>query len=265
MWSENGDELATGETATIANLDAGIHIIELVVTDGDGATDTDSLIVEVEAIAVNLPPEPDAGRTQTLTEGDILTLDGSGSIDRDGTIESYEWTESGQPFASGEIAIVEDLPEGDYLITLTVTDDVGDTGTDRLQVFVEAAEEPNAPPQADAGDDQMLVEGDVLVLDGRNSSDAEGLIASFEWFDGATSIAIGETAMVSGLAADDYVIRLEVTDSEGLMDTDTLAVSIVAAPIIVENELPEAELEMGDDVGGADSNTVVEELTVEEA
>ena len=47
-WSKDGSQIATGETPTV-DLDVGSHTITLTVTDDEGATDNDDLVITVEA------------------------------------------------------------------------------------------------------------------------------------------------------------------------------------------------------------------------
>ena len=54
----------------------------------------------------NLPPLADAGSDQAVPDNDrngteLVTLDGSASSDRDGSIVSYEWREGNTPIATG--------------------------------------------------------------------------------------------------------------------------------------------------------------------
>ena len=69
----------------VTGLVQGVYQFQLQVTDNNGATATDVIIITVNA-AANIPPVADAGLDQTITlPVNIVTLSGSGS-DADGTI-----------------------------------------------------------------------------------------------------------------------------------------------------------------------------------
>lgn len=76
-------------------------------------------------------PWADAGPDRQVNAGAggtaSVTLDGSGSMDPDGTIISYAWSQNGTPLASGVRPTVN-LPLGTNVVVLTVTDDQGGTG-----------------------------------------------------------------------------------------------------------------------------------------
>ena len=91
----------------------------------------------------NLPPLADAGSDQTVPDNDrdgteLVTLDGSASSDRDGSIVSYEWREGNTPIATGATPAVW-LSVGTHTLTLEVTDDDGDSATDSVVVAVNPA------------------------------------------------------------------------------------------------------------------------------
>ncbi|MHC4727549.1 MAG: leucine-rich repeat domain-containing protein [Planctomycetota bacterium] len=67
-----------------------------------------------------------------------VTLDGSGSADSDGTIQSYVWTEGGIQIATGQAPTIT-LAVGIHDIKLTVTDDDGDTDTDTVTITINSA------------------------------------------------------------------------------------------------------------------------------
>jgi hypothetical protein len=94
-------------------------------------------------------PIANAGPEQTVPDSDnsgteLVTLDGSGSTDSDGTIVSYSWSTNSAVLATGVSPQVS-LPVGVHTVTLTVTDDDG--VTDRDDVIITVIE-PIATPSA---------------------------------------------------------------------------------------------------------------------
>ena len=65
---------------------------KLTVTDNRSATAED-----VRVVHVNGPPVADAGPDQQATPGVIVLLDGTGSVDGDGTISKYQWVQTSGP------------------------------------------------------------------------------------------------------------------------------------------------------------------------
>jgi len=96
----------------------------------------------------NVAPTANAGVDQNVedTEGngtEEVLLDGSGSFDPDGAIDSFEWSEGGIPIGSGE-TLVYTFATGEHTITLTVLDDEGAQDTDDVSIVVHA-------PSSDGG------------------------------------------------------------------------------------------------------------------
>ncbi|MEO1049113.1 MAG: PKD domain-containing protein [Bacteroidota bacterium] len=77
--------------ATLSNFEAGTYTLELEVTDNNGLSDKDTVLVNV-SVANNAAPVADAGADQTVSVGQTVTLDGLSSYDPDGTITSYQWS-----------------------------------------------------------------------------------------------------------------------------------------------------------------------------
>src|SRR4029078_13552034 len=111
----------------------------------------------------NQPPVANAGSDQTITlPTNSVSLSGSGS-DPDGTISSYQWTQTSGPsqaniVSSGSAStLVNTLVQGSYVFTLKVTDDKGATATSNVTITVnQAPPPPNQPPVANAGSDQTI-------------------------------------------------------------------------------------------------------------
>lgn len=94
----------------------------------------------------NADPISDAGADQTINlPTSSVTVNGSGSSDPDGTITTYAWTRISGPntptitTASNVSTSITGLIAGVYVFRLTVTDNLGATDTDDVQITVNAA------------------------------------------------------------------------------------------------------------------------------
>ena len=126
-------------------------VFQLTVTDDGGATAADET-----AVTVNARPTADAGADQTVDEHQRVQLTGKGE-DRDGTLESYGWTQlSGPPVELDDpsaASIGFDAPsyvdgESELVFRLTVTDNRGSTASDETTVSVSAREQEADDPFA---------------------------------------------------------------------------------------------------------------------
>ncbi len=83
-----------------------------------------------------VPPVADAGADRVVLPGQTVELDGSGSYDPDGTIESWRW-QTPDGVLEGERTVWTPSEPGVVEIELTVTDDVGLTASDGVTVEVD--------------------------------------------------------------------------------------------------------------------------------
>ena len=117
-------------------------VFELTVTDGDGDSATDSVVITAKSDD-NMPPLADAGSDQTATVRATVTLDGSLSSDPDAEdVLTYEWTQT-----SGTTVTLSDSTAAQPTFTapdapatlvfkLTVRDGRGGIATDSTVVTV---------------------------------------------------------------------------------------------------------------------------------
>jgi hypothetical protein len=195
-----------------------------------------------ENCAGNQPPIAKAGADQTiLLPADSTLLNGSASVDPDGTITSYHWKIVQGPLVpvitSQQEAQtrVKGLLSGVYHFELTVTDNVGLLAKDTIEVRVEDPAQINQPPFACAGVDQVLtLPTNVAALDGSCSSDPDNNITAYQWTKIAGPVSYSLTTAgavitdVNTLTEGVYQFELKVTDAGGLSSKDTVQVVVNA-------------------------------------
>ena len=238
-WKEGDTILSTSYTPSfVMTPSVGTHTITLSVTDDDGATATNSIIVTVNAVetntSTNTPPAATITATPgtTINQGQSVTLDGSGSSDIDGDIVSYEWRENTTILSHSMSFVSTTLTAGTHTITLTVRDNQMGTATDSIIVTVNAIETNtsiNTPPTANAGSDQSLNQGESVTLDASGSSDSDGSIISYEWREGDTILSHSMSFVSTTLTAGTHTITLSVTDDQNATASTTITITVNSA------------------------------------
>ncbi|SFW31055.1 PKD domain-containing protein [Chitinophaga sancti] len=194
--------------------------------------------------AANLAPTANAGTDQAITLPlTTVTLNGTGSTDSDGTINSYKWVQASGPvtatFSSATVAspVLTNLTAaGTYVFTLTVTDNGGATATDQVSITVKAA---NVAPTANAGTDQTItLPTTSATLNGTGSKDSDGTIAAYKWVQSSgpvtatiSSATIASPAISNLTTAGTYIFTLTVTDNGGATATDQVSITVKAANV----------------------------------
>ena len=105
------------------------------------------------------------------------------------------------------------------------------------------------PPAADAGTDKTVNECENLSLNGSNSSDTDGYIASYLWQQtGGPSVTLSSPIIAKpnffapcGIQNNVYLsFKLTVTDNGGLKDTDTVVITVKPKP--AESSCPDGDV-----------------------
>jgi predicted esterase len=183
----------------------------------------------------NIAPVANAGPDQTITlPANSANLAGSG-YDQDGSIASYNWTQVSGPNtatmsnASGASNTVGGLVAGTYVFRLKVTDNAGATGTDDINVVVNAAGVTGGPkPVAVAGSDQTITlpTNTAFLVGSASYVPNGGTITAYSWSEvsGPNTATIttvsGSNVQASNMVAGTYVYRLTVTSSGGSSTAD---------------------------------------------
>jgi hypothetical protein len=117
-------------------------------------------------VTSEIAPLANAGPDRGQAVGDSITVYGDNSTDRDGTIVSYHWLESGILLGQGASLVVQ-LPLGSHAIDLTVTDNSGHVSSDQMLVNVFA--QSSISIGSNVGDVEKILNAQVVSKSQLNS------------------------------------------------------------------------------------------------
>jgi hypothetical protein len=238
------DNTSQTPTLTAPNLTTQDHVdlvFQLITNDGYLPSGPSYLTIRV--LNTNDPPVavPTATPAAAL-EGDMVTLDGSGSYDPNMDSLTYSWAQVGTPTvpltgadsaSASFIAPVVSAQQGQITLTFNLTVDDGEF-SDTKPVGVTVSHR-NVPPVADAGQTETVPEGSVACLNGSNSYDPEGDTLTFAWMqlDGP-SVTLDDPSSSGPCFATPDVgpggatlhFQLTVTDSHGASNSASVEANV---------------------------------------
>ncbi|MGD1945197.1 MAG: PKD domain-containing protein [Croceivirga sp.] len=222
-WSSNDESIATVTNQGIVTGVASGEVSNTVTTIDGGFTAIST--IQVNESTTNTPPV--AVIVATPLSGDTpleVVFNGEGSSDDD-AIVSYTW-DFDDGTGSNEINPTKTytLP-GQYEVSLTVADAEGLENTDTVIISVN---DPNVndAPVAIVSATPFTGEAPLEVnFDGSASSDDVGIVTyTWDFGDGNSSNDINPTNTFT--TPQEYTVVLTVMDAEGLMDTDTIIITV---------------------------------------
>jgi hypothetical protein len=190
-WTElfPGGSLPHPRYSMSAVLNPGIN--RMIIFGGECYSDNRTRYNDTWVLALNRKPVANAGTSQTVHAGSLVTLDGSGSADPDGNLPlTYKWRFVSKPATStatlsddsivNPTFVADTWGAGDWVVELVVTDDLGAKSAPVTVTFSTS----NSAPTAAAGEDQAIIEvGSIVNLNGTESWDNDDPTTSliFAW------------------------------------------------------------------------------------
>ena len=201
----------------------GDYTVTLTVTDNSGLTGEATSLIHVSQ-------HPVASFTFTPTDPlvhETVTFNASASTPDGGTIVNYTWN-----FGDGNITTVSDpiithaySTYGTYTVTLNVTDSEGKWDATSRSIYVSAL------PVADFFWTPYWPQRcETVTFDASTSTPDGGAIVSYTWEFGDGTPKVIETTPItthSYTATGDYIVTLNVTDSEGRWDIEQKTITVV--------------------------------------
>jgi len=118
-----------------------------------------------------------------------------------------------------------------YFVDLVSVETTSTTAT----INFPGAQEPVEGPIADAGDDQTVDAGSIIMLDGSGSYHTDGEITEYYWeqVSGPSVLLSDEESVMPTFTAPNETTTLSfdlsVNDSEGLQSSDTVVINVIAS------------------------------------
>jgi hypothetical protein len=216
---------------------AGVYVVSLVVNDG--ALSSPVTTTTITASVANSAPVANAGVSQNVTTGSVVTLTGAGSTDANSDTLTYIWSFASMP--TGSTAALSSTSvvsptftanlAGTYVVNLLVND--GKVNSSNVSAVTVTASAANSTPVANAGVNQTVATGATVTLTGAGSTDANGDTLTYLW--ALTTSPTGSTASLSSTTvvsptfvanvAGIYVASLIVNDGKVSSTVATVAIT----------------------------------------
>ena len=242
----NDPAAGNGDIFSITSLADGVVTVTTTATDPCGTSEENMQPFFIDTT----PPVLDLGGPYGGTEGQIITLDGTGTTDAGSGVATTGWTSIEPLLFTQDVDPVDFVPadDGIYTVTLSAADNLGNSTSGDTVVTV-----ANAAPTIDAGPDQSVDEGDLvdLAVTFNDLGTLDTHTATVEWGDGTgvqsavvTESPFGPPGSTSGLDgtisgshvyADNglYDVAVCVTDDDGATTCDDLTVTVAnVAPTV---------------------------------
>jgi len=144
-WSENETVIARTASFNYTPSEIGQYSLTLTVTDNDGYSTDDSVIVTVNKVVDgNKAPTVNAGEDKSVVVNKSVTLTGT-ATDSDGSIVSYEWKKGTEVLATTASFIYKPTKVGKETLIFSAIDDEDATSSDSMVITVNKGISSNKP------------------------------------------------------------------------------------------------------------------------
>ena len=214
-WSFGDGAEAAGQTVTHAYEEFGTQSVVLTVTDSFGNQSTFSSEIRVSG-------EPEGSfvvEPENPVVSESVTFNASQTVDPDGDVESYMWDFGDGNTGTGEVTEHQYESQGEYTVTLQVTDSVGNV--DQVQGTLAVRD---APSVGFTFTPESPIQGQQVAFE------ATGGLESYQWDLGDGTETTGRSVNHSYDNFGRFDVTVTATDGAGNQVTHTETVNVTAKP-----------------------------------
>ena len=212
-WDFGDGGSATGDRPTYTYPGAGNFEVRLIVNDGTVDSEASVTSATITEPPMNIAPTANPGGPYTGEPGIAVMFDGSMSSDPNGDPITYLWDFGDGSMGDGDAPAHVFAADGDYSISLTVTDDKGASSTATTTATI-ATPPANSAPTADAGGPYSGDTNASIAFSAAGSSDPDNDVLAYSWDFGDGTTADGVTPNHAYATAGSYRVALVVSDAE---------------------------------------------------
>ena len=226
-WDFGDGNTASGRAVNHTFTLGRTHMVTLVVTDAAGTSN--SAVFPVPVNSVPAPTVTISVSPASPPAGQMATLLANAQPAPGHSIQSYEWNFGDGSTATTRVPTVVKTFDnaGAYVVTVTVTDDMGQQGSNSLSITVGGGIVFPQPPFTVSPTSPVPNQA-VSFNAGGVSTLAGATITEYVWDfgDGQSSTEADPSTSHAFVAEGTYVVRLTVTDSMGRSGTATVQVTV---------------------------------------
>jgi len=238
LWAEGSITLGETSHLVLTGLIVGDHNISVTVTDDDGATATDYVMVYVKPPLNNAPVAYSKKIVMYVNESIAIALTGNDTDHQKLTYQIVSNPKNGS--LSNNLPMVVYTPRYGYVgndsFTYSVNDGIDNSNVATIEITILNKSLPNVPPSnntapsADAGEDKVITIGDDLVLHG-NATNVPADVQYCWREDGriisrSKDLSVVEADLVPGI----HRLFFYVVDANGIVATDHMTLVIQEDP-----------------------------------
>ena len=234
QWASNLDGALGSGAATSATLSVGTHTIVASVSDSENISSSASITITVVAAENSAPTISITSPSNNSVSdfGSNVTFTGTASDEEDGNLDSnIQWSSDLDGDLGNGASLAATLSAGEHTITATISDSGNDSTSANISIRI------NSLPTVDAGDDQTVNE-DISVALTASASDSDGTIATYQWSqtsgdsvtlndESTQSASFTAPTLPDGTNSQLFEFEVTVTDNDGAVTTDTLAITVI--------------------------------------